>query len=286
MHDIRVEVRTAQRQDLERIIQLQQQARRSCVRFGYEDLLNMIERNYCYIADTGPLLWGFIAATVRQPGLAQLRGLSLINGWRLDEGLSQLLNSLEAALRRDQIRFLMHLNQESWLLSPLLRRGFATHDYIVDFERRTSIRALVPLHGVADAVLRYLRPNEIGSLTALDHRSFAWPWQLSSGELVQLMLTRSRLVVLAYEGVLRGNACTDVYVNRAHIIRLAVDPAYQGRGLGRLLLADALDFAAFAGAELITLNTQWQNTTSQRLYQGFGFRMVGRRVPVLIRTLS
>lgn len=286
MHDIRVEVRPAHKQDIDRIFQLQQQARRSCVRFGYEDLLNMIERDYCYIADTGPLLWGFIAVTVRQPGLAQLRGLSLINGWRLEEGMTQLLKPLETALQRDQIRFLMHLNQESWLLSSLIRHGFSTHDYIVDFERRTSIRTLVPLYGVAGATLRYLQPNEIGTLTALDHRSFSWPWQMSSGELVQLMLTTSRLVVVEYEGALRGYACTDIYGNRAHIIRLAVDPAYQGRGFGKFLLADALDFAAFAGAEIITLNTQWQNATSQKLYQGFGFRMVGRRVPVLIRMIS
>lgn len=286
MHDIRVEVHPAQRQDIDRIFQLQQQARRSCVRFGYEDLVNMIERDYCFIADTGPLLWGFIAATVRQPGLAQLRGLSLINGWRVDDGMLQLLTPLESALERDQIQFLMHLSQEAWLLAPLIRQGFTTHDYIVDFERKTSIRALAPLYATARATLRYLQANEIGALTALDHRSFTWPWQLSSGELVQLVLATSRLVVLEYRNKLCGYACTDIYGNRAHIIRLAVDPVYQGRGFGRYLLADALDFAAYAGADVITLNTQWQNAASQKLYQGFGFRMVGRRAPVLIRALS
>ncbi|RME81676.1 MAG: hypothetical protein D6775_12965, partial [Caldilineae bacterium] len=72
MHDLSLEVRQAQVSDIERILNLQRQARRSCVRFGYEDLERIIKRDYCFIADTGPLLWGFICAVVRQPQIAQL----------------------------------------------------------------------------------------------------------------------------------------------------------------------------------------------------------------------
>ena len=77
----------------------------------------------------------------------------------------------------------------------------------------------------------------------------------------------------------------DVKGSRAQIIRVAVDPDHQGEGFGRYLLADALDFARRSDAETISLNTQWNNKTSQRLYQGFGFRTVGRRIPVLIKEL-
>ncbi len=286
MHDIQLEVRPARKSDIERILQLQQQARRSCVRFGYEDLDKMIERDYCYIADTGPLLWGFIAAAIQQAGLAQLRGLSLINGWRSEEGIPQLLQPLAAAMAEKGVQFLMHLNQEAWLLPALIRQGFETHDSIVNFERRISLRPMLPRHGLENAQLRYVRPHEISALTALDNQAFAWPWQFSSGDLVQLLMSTSRLVVMEMEDSLVGYACTDVHGYRAHIIRLAVHPAYQGRGIGRHLLADALDFAAQIGAETISLNTQWQNAESQRLYLGFGFRMVGRRVPVLIKSLD
>ncbi|NOZ50280.1 MAG: GNAT family N-acetyltransferase [Chloroflexi bacterium] len=286
MHDIQVEVRPAQKKDIDRILQLQQQARRSCIRFGYEDLGKMIEHDYCFIADTGPLLWGFVAAALQQPELAQLRGLSLINGWRTADGVSRLLAPLTEAMTRDQIQFLMHLNQEAWLLPAFIGQGFITHDSIINFERHASLRPLLPLHTLPKTRLRYIQPHEIGALTALDHRAFAWPWQLSSGELVQLLLTSSRLVVMEMDEVLVGYACTTVQGTRAHIIRLAVDPAHQGMGIGRHLLADALDFAAPAGADTISLNTQWQNTESQKLYLGFGFRMVGRRIPVLVKALA
>ncbi|RME43954.1 MAG: GNAT family N-acetyltransferase, partial [Chloroflexi bacterium] len=245
----------------------------------------IIKRDYCFIADTGPLLWGFICAVVRQPQIAQLHGLSLINGWRIDTGLAYLLRSLENALVRDGIYHIMFLALESWLVPPLLRQGFYTDDYILTLERNVPAQPLLPRHSAPQAVLRSLLPDEIGDLTALDHRAFAWPWRFSSGELVQMLMSISRFVVLEHRGRLVGYACTDVRNARAQIIRLAVDPPYQSRGFGRYLLADALDFAASAGAVSVTLNTQRRNQVSQRLYQGFGFRVVGRRIPVMLKAL-
>ncbi len=286
VHDIQVEVRQAQTTDIERIVHLQQQARRSCVRYGYEDLQRMIERDYCFIANSGPLLWGFIFAAVRQPSVAQLRGVGLINGWSVDTGIARLLPPLERALSQDGAEYLMHLALENWLAPPLVRQKFITQDYIVNYERAVPIEDVLPQHQVEATTLRLLAHNEIGALTALDQRSFAWPWHFSSGELVQLLMTTSRLMVLENDNELVGYACTDVKGSRAQIIRVAVDPDRQGEGFGRHLLADALDFAQKSGAETVSLNTQWKNTTSQRLYQGFGFRTVGRRIPVLIKTLA
>ncbi|MCO6453420.1 MAG: GNAT family N-acetyltransferase [Caldilineales bacterium] len=286
MPDIQVEVRPAQSADIERILQLQSHARHACVRYGYEDLVQMIGTDFCYIADTGPLLWGFLCASIRQPGLAQMRGLALINGWRIEEGLSLLFHPLEDALRQESVSHIMHMAVESWTASALARQQFATTDYVVNLERATPSRSLTPQHTISKARLRLLRPNEIADLTQLDNRAFDWPWQFSSGELVQLLMTTSRLMVLEHRGGLVGYACCDVNGAHAQIVRIGVDPAFHGMGFGRYLLADAIDFAASAGAATIALNTQWQNQASQRLYQGFGFRLVGRRVPVLIKSLD
>lgn len=286
MPDIQVDVRQAQIADIERIQHLQQHARRSCIRFGREDLARMIERDYCFIADTGPMLWGFFCATQRQPGLALVRGLGLVNGWRVDTGLQRLLQPLETALLSDNIRHLMHMGMESWTVSSLTRQNFNTPDYIINYERATPIHPLLPEHHSPIVYLRMPAADEISELTWLDHRTFPWPWQFSRGELVQLLMTCSRLVVLDYQGILAGYACTDLHGTNAQIIRIAIDPVYRGMGFGRYLLADALDFAAEMGARTVTLNTQRQNQASQNLYQGFGFRAVGRRIPVMIKNIG
>ena len=286
MHDIQIIVRPATTTDIERITQLQRHARRVVMHFGHEDLVQMVHRQECLVADTGPLLWGFVCFSSYQKDLIMLRGLGLLNGWRIDDGLSHLLRPMEDRLRARAERFLMHLAVDVWLTAPLTRQGFIPHDYIIHFERAAPNRPLSPDFALPQVKLRPLRPDEISALTLLDHQSFDWPWQFTSGELVKWMMIADRLVVMEKDEQLVGYVCVQVHGEQAQIVRLAVSPNWQGHGFGRYLLADALDFAAARGATNITLNTQWHNVTSQRLYKGFGFRAVGRRIPVLIKDLQ
>jgi ribosomal-protein-alanine N-acetyltransferase len=71
----------------------------------------------------------------------------------------------------------------------------------------------------------------------------------------------------------------------AHLNRIAVHPAHQGRGVGALLLHDALRALWKLGAERVSLNTQTDNYYSQRLYRRFGFEPIGDSVTVWEREL-
>lgn len=53
---------------------------------------------------------------------------------------------------------------------------------------------------------------------------------------------------------------------------ILVDPAARGRGVGRLLLAAALDFLRSRGAPRVVLSTAMANEPAQRLFAGTGFR--------------
>ncbi|WP_344245153.1 GNAT family N-acetyltransferase [Actinocorallia libanotica] len=56
---------------------------------------------------------------------------------------------------------------------------------------------------------------------------------------------------------------------------LAVDPAAQGRGVGRLLLEAAVAEARRQGASKLTLRVLSGNTTARRLYERLGFTVEG-----------
>ncbi len=286
MHDIQINVHPAHLADIERIMNMRDHARRVVMHLGYEDLRQIIKREACLVADSGPLLWGFACVATYQKDLAMLRGLGMINGWRIDEALAHLLPPLEKEIQARGMRFLMHLALDMWLAAPLMRRGFSVHDYIIHFERAAPPRPMLPDFELPDVSLRPLHRHEINELTLLDHQAFEWPWQFSSGELVKWLMTADRLVVLMYKEQMAGYACVQLHGDQAQIVRLAIAPQWQGRGFGRYLLADALDFIAARGSSYVSLNTQWRNAASQRLYKGFGFRAVGRRIPVLIKTLA
>ncbi len=71
----------------------------------------------------------------------------------------------------------------------------------------------------------------------------------------------------------------------AHVARLAVHPRWQGRGIGRQLMIDALTMAAEGNCQRVVLNTQVDNIPSQRLYHSLGFRPTGEEFVVLTRLL-
>lgn len=286
MSAMSVTVRPARPDDSESIRHLLQGVRRAFVRFGFEDLPDLIAQETCFVAQDGASVVGFVCATIWHDDLAYVRGLALDDEHPTAMVLSELLTALEMAFRGRGIHHVMHLGLEPWSAAVLQARQFEVADYIVNYERKVSPTPLLPFYDSKWASLRMPAFVELGDLLALDHRIFSWPWRFSAAELTELFMLSSRLVALEFQGILVGYACTDVHGDQAQIIRLAVDPLYQGMGLGRHLLADALDFAAEMGAKTVVLNTQWQNQASRKLYQGFGFRPVGRRIPVLIKPIA
>jgi ribosomal-protein-alanine N-acetyltransferase len=67
-----------------------------------------------------------------------------------------------------------------------------------------------------------------------------------------------------------------VYGREAHLTRIAVHPDWQGQGVGKRLLAAAVQTAQSHSARSLTLNTQVSNRRSQRLYRAFGFAPTGQ----------
>jgi len=57
--------------------------------------------------------------------------------------------------------------------------------------------------------------------------------------------------------------------------RMAIDPAYHGRGIGKLLVLELLKFANEKNYNGIFLSTSSLQPNAQRLYQNVGFNKIG-----------
>jgi ribosomal protein S18 acetylase RimI-like enzyme len=116
-------------------------------------------------------------------------------------------------------------------------------------------------------------PADLAALLDIDHRAFPWLWWNSDEEFrvygdspgTELYLGISDGQPVSYFGISR-------FPGWGHLDRIAVDPGAQGRGIGRVTLAQAINVLHRAGARRIALSTQQENRRSQHLYEGFGFQ--------------
>ena len=68
-----------------------------------------------------------------------------------------------------------------------------------------------------------------------------------------------------------------VLANEGHITNVAVDPDYQGQGLGRRLMNELTGRVKALGVDSMTLEVRPSNTVAINLYTSLGFRSVGQR---------
>ncbi len=282
---IQLQIYKASPTDQSKIIRLLNEARRSFAAFGMEDLPNLLARGDCMVAGAGDKLWGFLCIALNGSGWAYLRGAAIVNGWRTDDALSAVLEPLQTRLSERGATHLAAYGTALWLVPALQRAGFQRREWIINLERHSRPLAL---DEIPDVRLRPVAAYDVDQLGALDKAAFAAPFQLEEGELIELLITSGQFAVAELAGFdgLAGYVAADVTGDEGHIMRLATHPALHGRGIGRTLLNGALAYCEQSGARTVGINTQDSNQASLRLYEGFGFRRVGRRVPLLVRELG
>lgn len=124
-------------------------------------------------------------------------------------------------------------------------------------------------------VIRPMRPADLDAVHQVETRAYDYPWTatifrdcLRMGYECWVQLATDRVV---------GHFVLAMGPGEAHVLNLAVHPEWHNRGLGRSLLERALDCAEQLGAESVFLEVRPSNAPAVHLYQGLGFRRVGRR---------
>ncbi len=119
--------------------------------------------------------------------------------------------------------------------------------------------------------------DDLPDVVAIERASFTNPWS-GSLFLQELHVGFSRIILARRSGdALAGYLCRWLVADEMHILNVAVDPRYRGRGVGTLLMRHALDEARERNAVAVTLEVRRSNVAGRRLYDAFGFEEVGAR---------
>ena len=119
--------------------------------------------------------------------------------------------------------------------------------------------------------IRPAGPLDAAALAAIESASFDHPWSLT--QITDQLAAPTGLTLLCPGGCILGSIVCD----EAEILRVAVEPAFRGQGLGRALVAAFLAAAADAGAATCFLEVAAGNVPARALYRSAGFSEAGLR---------
>ncbi len=167
---------------------------------------------------------------------------------------------------------------QDWLPELLLATGLTSHQSIVMLERDEP--AAVEFDLPQGFSIRPMQLSDLPVVAEVDAAAFAPLWQ-NSVEALQLAYPQSVFpTVVEGNGLVVGYQLSTRNPLGAHLARLAVRSGFQGRGLGRALVADLIRQTGQHGMPHLTVNTQSDNATSLALYNHIGFHETGERFPV------
>lgn len=107
---------------------------------------------------------------------------------------------------------------------------------------------------------------------AVDCAAFSPLWQMSASDFAVAISRAAFLTGIYLDGQWVGYQLSMRYGHTVHLGRLATLPAYQGRGIGRVLVSDLLRRSVQNGTSLVTVNTQLSNVASRSVYSSFNFQ--------------
>ncbi|WP_024550795.1 ribosomal protein S18-alanine N-acetyltransferase [Siccibacter turicensis] len=114
-----------------------------------------------------------------------------------------------------------------------------------------------------------LTPSDLAAAYAIEKRSHAFPW--SEKTFASNQGERYLNLRLEVDGQLAAFAITQVVLDEATLFNIAVDPAYQRRGLGRALLEHLINQLEQRDVFTLWLEVRASNAPAIALYESLGF---------------
>jgi ribosomal-protein-alanine N-acetyltransferase len=128
-----------------------------------------------------------------------------------------------------------------------------------------------------DVVIAPMRNKDLKGVLRIEEAAFPQPWshRLFVEELAQ---RTSRAYRAAWVGTRIVGFAGQMFIDdESHVNNIAVDPGWQGRGLGAAILVDLVRTGLARGARHLTLEVRVGNDPALALYARFGLAPVGVR---------
>jgi [ribosomal protein S18]-alanine N-acetyltransferase len=121
-----------------------------------------------------------------------------------------------------------------------------------------------------------MNESDLEEVLDIERGSFEPPWSREMF-LEEISNRNARLMVFRLEGKIVGYMCFWAVLDEAHLLNVAVHPAYRSRGYGRTIMAHLEALCRSEGLKRIILEVGRRNEPARHLYKLCGFSSIGFR---------
>ena len=169
-------------------------------------------------------------------------------------------------------------------LAASARRSWEHAGYRPFLELALMRRSLEDPIACPDHLVIEVDSDDLSGVLDIDRAAFSEFWRFDRRGLEEAMGATARSSVFAIRNA-DGRPAAYAVVGYGHAIsylqRVAVDPAWQGAGMGRSLVRVAARTARSSGARAMLLNTQFENEAAMALYRSEGYVTLTEPLAVL-----
>jgi ribosomal protein S18 acetylase RimI-like enzyme len=260
-------VRPAEPSETEEVELLARWSDRAHLRFQLTCLPELIREGQVILAVQGGRLCGLTYTVLDYPNCS-IRGLAVRPGRSVEVVTGAVLTHVVPNARERGALSIVYIGDDAWLVPYLAKAGFARDGQIIALHRPG---AFISGLGCQDCLVRQATADDIDDLVTVDWSAFDLLWR-NGPETIRQFLQQMPHFLVAQDGDrVLGFVCGTEQGKVGHIVRLAVHPDAQRRGIGTRLLRDILAHMSEHGVRALTLNTQKDNHVSQAFYRQLGF---------------
>ena len=245
--------------------------------------LDWLGSPHYWVLEEGGRILAALACPQDPPGIAWIRLFVCAASFPGPEAWSPLWTTAHTEISSANGPIVAAIALQPWFECILADSDFSLHQTILMYEWNYQPFTPRPLpRGVR---IRQMLTTDLPAVAAVDAAAFAPLW-INSQEALQKAHAQAIHATVAETaaGLVGYQLSTESPVG-AHLARLAVQPEVQGQGIGSALVSDLIQYIQRRGKFRITLNTQGDNSTSQKLYGRLGFIRTGEQYPVFTAQL-
>lgn len=118
-------------------------------------------------------------------------------------------------------------------------------------------------------------PSDLERLAQIAKNTDPWGWSLE--QFKGSIATGDIVLICLKDGESSGFSILRQVLDEAELLDIAIDSVFQGQGLGRKLLSEALKTVKLRGVRTVHLEVRESNVRARNLYSTSGFSEVGKR---------